>query len=67
MVSVPRGPGDRPRPPEEPHVRIGGEGTSPLILQALDEIEALKRSLVELVKRFEALEHRVATLETPKA
>ncbi len=43
-----------------------GEPSS-LVLQALEEIEAIKRSLTELVKRLEAIEHRVATLEAPKA
>ena len=38
----------------------------PLVLQAFDEIEELKRTLAELRKRFEALEHRVVALE-PKA
>lgn len=44
----------------------GGEPSS-LVLQALEEIEALKRSLAELMKKIEALEHRVTALETPKA
>lgn len=67
MIPVPRGPGDLPPGPEttQPKPR-GGEPLS-LAFQALEEIEAIKRSLAEFVKRLEALEHRVAALETTKA
>ena len=44
-----------------------GRRTGLLVLQALEEIEALKRTLSELVKRLEALAHRVTALEAPKA
>ncbi len=67
MIPVPRGPGDLPVPPERPQPEVRrGEPTS-LVLQALDEIEALKRALSELAKRLEGLEHRVVALEAPKA
>ena len=46
--------------------RRGGEPVS-LVLHALDEIESVKASVDALVKRLEALEHRVAALESPKA
>lgn len=50
-------------PPEEPGPAIRRGEPGSLVLQALEEIEALKRSLAELVKRLEALEHRVSGLE----
>ena len=46
--------------------KLGGE-PQPLALQALEEIEGLKRSVAEIAKRLEALEHRVAGLEAAKA
>ena len=54
-------------PPEEPRpaVRRGEPGS--LVLQALEEIEAVKRGLADVVKRLESLEHRLSALETPKA
>lgn len=67
MIPTPRGPGDLPVPPEEPRPSVRRGEPSSLVLQVLDEIEALKRSLADLVKRLEAIEHRVATLEAPKA
>jgi polyhydroxyalkanoate synthesis regulator phasin len=39
----------------------------PLVFQALEELDAVRRALSELTKRFEALEHRVASLESAKA
>ena len=68
MIPPPPGPGDIPPTPEgfHPVVRGGGEPT-PLVTQALDEIEVLKRTLGELVKRLDALERRVAALEAPAA
>lgn len=67
MIPTPRGPGDLPVPPEEPRpaVRRGEPGS--LVLQALEEIEAVKRGLADVVKRLESLEHRLSALETPKA
>ncbi len=67
MIPTPRGPGDLPVPPEEPGPAIRRGESGSLVLQALEEIEELKRSLAELVKRLEALEHRVSGLEAPKA
>ena len=63
MIPVPRGPGDLPVPPEEPRPEVRRGEPSSLVVQALEEIEALKRSLAELVRRFENLEHRVSALE----
>lgn len=66
MIPVPRGPGDLPVPPEEPRP-VGRRGEpSSLVLQALEEIEALKRSLADLAKKIGALEHRVSALEAPR-
>ena len=67
MIPVPRGPGDIPAPPEEPRPAVRGGDSTPLVFQALEEIEALRRTIAELVKRLEGLEHRVAALEAPKA
>jgi hypothetical protein len=67
MIPTPRGPGDLPRPPEEPRPAIRGSEPGSLVLQALEEIEGLKRTLSDMVKRLEALEHRISALETPKA
>lgn len=67
MIPTPRGPGDLPVPPEEPRPTARGGEPNSLVLQALEEIEAVKRTLAELTKRLDALEHRVSTLETPKA
>jgi len=54
-------------PPEEPRPEVRRGEPSSLVLQALEEIEALKRSLSELVKRLEGLETRIAVLEGAKA
>ena len=67
MIPTPRGPGDLPVPPEEPRPEVRRGEPSSLVLQALEEIEALKRSLSELVKRLEGLETRIAVLEGAKA
>ncbi len=67
MIPVPRGPGDIPVPPEEPRPAVRGGGAPPLVLQALEEIDALRKALEALVKRIEGLEQRVASLETPTA
>jgi hypothetical protein len=46
---------------------VGRRGEpSSLVLQALEEIEALKRSLADLAKKIGALEHRVSALEAPR-
>ncbi len=44
----------------------GGEPVS-LVFHAMEEIDLLKKALEGLVKRVEALEHRVASLDAPKA
>ncbi len=67
MIPIPRGPGDIPTPPEEPRPAQRGGGTPPLVLQALEEIDSLRKTLEGFVKRIEALEHRVAALESSKA
>ena len=67
MIPVPRGPGDLPVPPEEPRPAVRGGEPVPLVFQALEELESLKRSLADLLKRFDGLEHRVSALEAPKA
>lgn len=54
-------------PPEEPRPAVRRGEPVPLVVQALEEIETLKRTLSELVKRLEGVEHRVAALEAPKA
>jgi len=67
MIPTPRGPGDLVPSPEGTALpKLGGE-PQPLALQALEEIEGLKRSVAEIAKRLEALEHRVAGLEAAKA
>ena len=67
MIPQPRGPGDIPPGPEQPMpTPRRGEPVS-LVLHALDEIESVKTAVDVLVKRLEALEHRVAALESPKA
>jgi len=43
----------------------GGQPVS-LVFHALEELDAVKRSVGALVKRLEALEHRVAALESPR-
>jgi hypothetical protein len=40
----------------------GGEPVS-LVFQAMEEIDLLKKTIEGLVKRLDALEHRVASLE----
>ncbi len=44
----------------------GGEPVS-LVFQVLDEVDLLKKAIEGLTKRLAALEHRVASLDTPKA
>jgi len=39
----------------------------PLVLQAMDEIDALKRNLADLLKRLESVEGRVAALESRRS
>ncbi|TMA06884.1 MAG: hypothetical protein E6J93_00620 [Methanobacteriota archaeon] len=63
MIPVPP-PGDvLPTPEPTGPVPRGGEPTPPLVLHAFDEIENLKRVVVELQKRLEALEHRLAGMD----
>lgn len=53
--------------PEEPiPAPRGGEPVS-LAFQAMEEIDLLKNAIEGLTKRLEALEHRVASLDAPKA
>ena len=54
-------------PPEEPRPAVRRGEPSSLVLQALEEIEGLKQTLADLLKRLDSLEHRVSSLETPKA
>lgn len=67
MIPVPRAPGDLPIPPEEPVPVVRGAEPVSLVLQAMDEIDGLRRALDALTKRLEALEGRVAGLEKPTA
>ena len=67
MIPVPRGPGDLPPTPEQPKPIVRGIEPASLALQAMQEIETLKETVAGLVKRLEALEHRVAGLEKPTA
>ena len=67
MIPVSPGRGDIPVSPESiGPVPRGGEPVPPLVLQAFDEIEGLKRLVAELVRRIEALEHRLAGLEAAR-
>lgn len=53
--------------PEEPiPAPRAGEPVS-LVFQAMEEIDLLKNAIEGLTKRLEALEHRVASLDAPKA
>ncbi len=54
-------------PPEEPRAATRRGKPDSLVLEALEEIEGLKRPLSDLLKRLESLEHRVAVLDAPKA
>ena len=66
MIPTPRGPGDIPPGPEQPMpARRGGEPVS-IVLQALEELDSVKRAIEALGKRLEALEHRIAALEAPR-
>lgn len=65
MIPVPPGPSDLPTSPEGLHPRPrGGEPVPPLVLQAFNDIDDLKRSIADLRKRLDALEHRLAGLGT---
>jgi len=66
MIPVPRGPGDIPPGPEQPMAAQRGGQPVSLVFHALEELDAIKRSVGALVKRLEALEHRVAALESPR-
>ncbi|MEK6987148.1 MAG: hypothetical protein AABX97_03520 [Candidatus Thermoplasmatota archaeon] len=67
MIPRPRGPGDVLPGPEEPiPAPRGGEPVS-LVFQTMEEIDLLKNAIEGLTKRLEALEHRVASLDAPKA
>ena len=54
-------------PPEEPRPAVRGGEPVRLVFQALADLESLKRSLADLLKRFDGLEHRVSALEAPRA
>jgi len=63
MIPVPpNAPDVLPGPESIGPVPRGGEPMPPLVLQAFDEIEDLKRTIAELRKRLDALEHRIAGL-----
>lgn len=66
MIPVPPGPGDILPTPEGSRPLRGGESV-PLALQAMDEIDALKRTLADLLKRLEGIEGRVAALESRRS
>lgn len=69
MIPVPPGPGDVLPTPESigPIPRCCGEPAPPLVLQAFDEIDVLKRLIADLRKRIEALEHRLAGIDALEA
>ncbi len=65
MIPKPQGPGDIPPGPEQPMpAPRGGEPVS-LVFHALEELDSIKRAVEAFVKRLEALERRVAALESP--
>lgn len=64
MIPVPPGPGDILPSPETARPILRGGEPMPLVMQAMEEIDALKRSLADLAKRLEALEGRVSGLES---
>ncbi len=67
MIPVPGGPGDIPPGPEQPMpAPRGGEPVS-LVFHAMEEMDSVKRAVAALVKRLDALEHRVAALESLRA
>ncbi len=67
MIPVPGGPGDIPPGPEQPMpAPRGGEPVS-LVFHAMEELDSVKRAVAALVKRLDALERRVAALESPRA
>ena len=51
-----------------PAPQPGGRAPSPMVLayKALEDLEELKKQVAGLVSRFEALERRVAAIETAK-
>ena len=67
MIPQPRGPGDIPPGPEHPMPAPRGGEPVNLVFHALEEIDSLKRGIETLVQRLDALEHRVAALESPPA
>ncbi|HKZ89129.1 MAG TPA: hypothetical protein VJ300_02605 [Thermoplasmata archaeon] len=67
MIPVPPGPGDILPTPEGSRPLRGGGESMPLVLQAMDEIDALKRNLADLLKRLESVEGRVAALESRRS
>jgi hypothetical protein len=64
MIPVPPGPGDILPSPETSRPILRGGEPVPLVMQAMEEIDVLKRGLADLLKRLEALEGRVAALES---
>lgn len=64
MIPVPSGPGDLIPSPEASRPILRGGEPMPLVMQAMEEIDGLKRSLAETLKRLEGLEGRIAALES---
>ena len=65
MIPTPIGPGiPMPIPAPQP----GGRAPSPMVLayKVLEDLEELKKQVAALVSRFEALERRVAAIESAK-
>ena len=63
MIPKPRGPGDIPPGPEQPMPAPRGGDPVSLVFHALEELDSVKHSVEMLVKRLDALEHRVTALE----
>lgn len=61
MIPVPpNAPDILPTPEPAVPTRRGGEAVPPLVLQAFDEIDELRRTIAGLRTRLEALENRLA-------
>ena len=64
MIPTPPGPGDLPPTPEGFHPVVRGGEPTPLVTQAMEKIDGLKRAFGDLMRRVESVEGRLGAFES---